>query len=185
MTNREDCPLKSNDEVVPVDEALASELLADLDLNAGPVASFVATSPALTAVMRKQAERELAKRKRLTLSTNPSAVEERKRYADEKGSPPRPYQPNGIEPRRVREGDFETEEDYRRRYKREFARLMRGVTAGDIEANQTTRDVTTPEEKAENRREKDRLRKAKARKAMTPEQKKAEAERKQRARKIF
>jgi hypothetical protein len=180
MIKSNDCPLISNDEVALADEALASELLKDLDLDgpndsAAVVTEFVATSPALRAVMAKQADRQREKsRKQSKPSSKFSAVEERKRYAEEKGTAPRPYNRNDIAPKQPHESD----DEYQRRYKREYARIMRGVATEDIEACQFTREVTTPEQTKRKRADAEKQRRAN----MTREEKDAENARKKRKR---
>lgn len=172
MTNSDDCPLKSNN-TTPADEALALELLKDLDLGAAPPANLAMGSPALQAVNTKQAAR-----KRPGKSTKPSAVAERRDYrlvkvSEGKGEP-RPYQSTGIAPRRIQEGHFETEAEYQRRYKREHARLTRGVTAEDIENNELIRQMATAEERKAKKAAAARAKRA----AMTQADKDADALRK-------
>jgi hypothetical protein len=151
MTNNKDCQRILNNEVSPADETLALELLADLDIGeSAPVANFIATTPALRAVAAKQKERTVGKSaKQSKPSSKPSAIKERERYAQHKGGDVRTYSWNNIEPRRM--FPYESEEDYQRRYKREYAQITRGVTAEDIEANALNRELTTQEERKQDK----------------------------------
>ncbi|MET3925981.1 hypothetical protein [Devosia sp. 2618] len=161
MTNSDDCPDKENNLVEPADEALAMDMLEDLDLSDdddGLKAGLIGTSPALRAVVaglkKRRADKARAK------SVTPSAIEERTRYrivkvAEGRGEP-RDYNFTGIAPRHHH--GYETEAEYKRRYGREYARLRRGVDIAELEAKEYLREVTTPEEKrqAKNQRERNR-----------------------------
>jgi hypothetical protein len=139
MTINKDCPLKTN--IAPTDVADLDALLADLpamnDADIGIAASFASDlspadiaeimrfdSPALKAV---EAEQE---RRRAEIAAR-SATQARKDYADKKkietGEGVRPYKPTSIAPRHKANGcfQFETEEEYQRRYDRERKQLRR------------------------------------------------------------
>lgn len=161
--------------LTPADEALVHELLHDLHVEDDPSVDFVASRPALRAVRAKVRERQ---GKQGGKSNKPSAVAERRDYRlkkkiEGKGEP-RDYRSTGIEAQRP----DETPDNYRRRYKRDYARLKRGVTSDDIDARAILRELTTPEERKLKKAEAAAARRAK----MTSEQRAAEAARKKRKR---
>lgn len=178
MTKSNDCPIKSNSAPALADATLMLKLLEELDLEPDPAAAFMMASPALTAVATARATRS---KKQLMPSQKQSAKDERLTYKINKEAglgELRAYNRNAIEPRRLHGGNFETEEEYLRRYKREWARLKRGVTAEDIEAREYEREITTPATKMRKKADSEKARRA----SMTQDQKGADAARKRRKR---
>jgi hypothetical protein len=184
MNNRDNSQTKSNNgPPMPADEALADELLADLDVESGaepealsptdlaelgmadpssPIAGFAG---AIEARKAREAEDYEARGNKMRQD---AAAAERKKYRENVNPNPRAYNKHPeIAPQQIASG--ETPDEYKRRYKRDLARTRRGVTAEQIEANAAARQAMTPEDRKRKKAEADAARRA----AMTPEQRKA------------
>lgn len=175
MNNPDDCPENTNnDQPEAADLALVDTLLAELDLSTpGPIARTGLSSLEST-LSAADAWQESKRRARQEARNK----EERDSYAaqkeDEGRGQVRAYHWHQHDPRAWNE----TEAMASVRKKRNRQRIYRGTTNEDVEAREIMRQIMTPEQKKEAKRQRERDRRAN----MTPEQKRAEADRKQRKR---